>query len=642
MKIKVNFHSITTLLVVCTLLVVTPGGGVPGTSSSVRVIVQGTSVKAAAAAVRANGGLVISEINIINSVVADVPQDSLERLAETPGVIRVTPDRPVQTAGKQANVEFSKAIGATEVWETGNLGAGVTVAILDTGIDPTLVDLHRVLKSGKDDDSGDGNSNRNRILAYYDAISDKLYTRHLRRSPGDPNGHGTHVAGIIGNSKYERKDGEYRGVAPASNLVAVRVLDETGVGTYADVLQGLDWVVQNKDEYNIRVLNISMCASVFAPYWADPYNLAVMAAWQAGIVVVVSAGNAGPDPMSISVPANTPYVITVGSFTDNYTPEDFGDDYIAPFSATGPTLDAFVKPDVIAPGAHIISMMRNNTYLSEQYPENRVRGHYFQMAGTSMSAAVVSGIAALMISENPDLTPDQVKYRLTMTARPQFSEYSGKAAYSIWEQGAGRVWAPDAVFTDIEGEANQGMDLAADLAGQAPQDHYEGWTIYDPETNEFGFPDEDDDFWAGGYDKWLGTYHDWSGGYEGWAGGTTNWSGGFNHWVNGYESWNEDYNSWAGEYIAWAGGRMGWAGGRMGWAGGRMGWAGGRMGWAGGRMGWAGGYTAWVGGYETWVGGRMGWAGNVDDPDWAAAYINLENMPSSTSVVAIDIWMGEE
>ena len=259
-----------------------------------------------------------------------------------------------------------------------------------------------------------------------------------------------------------------------------------------------------------------------------------------------------------------------------------------------------------------------------------------------MSAAVVSGIAALMISENPDLTPDQVKYRLTMTARPQFSEHSGEAAYSIWEQGAGRVWAPDAVFTDIEGEANQGMDLAADLAGQDPQDHYEGWTIYDPETNEFRFPDENDDFWAGDYDKWLGTYHDWSGGYEGWAGGTTNWSGGFNHWVNGYESWNEDYNSWAGEYITWAGGRMGWAGGRMGWAGGRMGWAGGRMGWAGGRMGWAGGYTAWAGGYETWIGGRMGWAGNADNPDWAAAYINLENIPSATSVVAIDIWMGEE
>jgi len=624
MKIQANLRSVM-LLVVCALLMVTQVGAAPAPSYSVRVIVQGTSVEDAAAAVRANGGRVTAEIGIINAVVAEVPQNSLDRLAETPGVIRVTLDRPVQTAGNPVNVEFSKAIGAKEVWDTGNLGAGVTVAFLDTGIDPTFASLRR---------SPDGNTNR--ILAYYDVMSGQLYERrHLRRSPKDPNGHGTYVAGIVGNSMYEQRDGEYRGVAPAANLVAVRVLDETGMGTYADVLQGIDWVVQNKDTYNIRVLNISMYAMPVAPYWADPYNLATMAAWQAGIVVVTSAGNGGPAPLSIGVPGNTPYVITVGAFTDNYTPEDFSDDYVAPFSATGPTLDAFVKPDLVAPGAHVISLMRKNTYLGRQHPDNQIRGHYFEMAGTSVSAAVVSGIATLMLSENPDLTPDQVKYRLTMTARPQFSEYTGEAAYSIWEQGAGRVWAPDAVFTDIEGEANKGLDLAADLAGQGPEEHYQGWTIFDPETEEFGFPDEGDDYWAGGYNRWSGSYHDWASGYDDWAGGTTNWSGGFNDWVSAYESWNDGYNSWAGEYGSWASGAYGWAGGAYGWAGGAYGWAGGAYGWAGGAYGWAGGAYGWAG-------GAYGWAGSTDDPEWAAAFVNLENLPSDTSAVGINNWVSDD
>ncbi len=324
-------------------------------------------------------------------------------------------------------------------------------------------------------------------------------------------------------------------------------------------------------------------------------------------MVVACVGNDGPDPLSIGVPGNTPYIITVGTFTDNYTPEDFGDDYIPPFSANGPTLDAFVKPDVIAPGAHVVSLMRRNTYLSQQYPENRVNGRYFRMTGTSMSAAVVSGIAALMLSENPDLTPDQVKYRLTITARPQFSEYSGEAAYSIWEQGAGRVWAPDAVFTDIEGEANEGMDLAADLAGENPEDHYQGWAIYDPETEEFRVYTDEGDDWAGGYNRWDGGYSGWAGGYSGWAGGTTNWSGDFNNWISGYS-----------------------------------GWAGGSNPWAGGYSGWAGGYSGWAGGYSGWAGGYSGWAGSTGDPDWAAAFANLENVPSDTAAVGTNTWVDND
>ena len=417
------------------------------------------------------------------------------------------------------------------------------------------------------------------------------------------------MAGIIGNS--DKEDGQYVGIAPGVNFVSVRVLDDTGTGTYADVLRGLNWVVQNKARYNIRVLNMSMYATPVAPYWADPYNLAVMAAWKAGIVVVASAGNDGPKPLSIGVPGNTPYIITVGAFTDNYTPDNLGDDYIPPFSAAGPTLDAFVKPDVIAPGAHVSSLMRNNSYLAQQYPENKIRGHYFKMSGTSMSAAVVSGIAALMLHQHPELTPDQVKYRLSMTARPQFSQVSGQMAYSIWQQGAGRVWAPEAVSTNIQGSANAGMDINADLAGTT---HYEGYTTYDPATNEFKIRGGGYASWSGGYASWSGGYASWSGGYASWSGGPTNWSGGYASWSGGYASWSGGYASWSGGYASWSGGYASWSGG----------------------------YASWSGGYASWSGGYASWSGSTGNPAFAAAYANQQNVPGNTTAVSINNWVDND
>ena len=130
----------------------------------------------------------------------------------------------------------------------------------------------------------------------------------------------------------------------------MKTFDKNGVGSYADVIRGLDWILSKKDEFNIRVLNLSFSAHGPSHYWDDPINQAVMRLWQAGVVVVASAGNKGPDAMKIGVPGNNPYVITVGAMTDNYTPTDPSDDYLASFSAAGPTVEGFVKPDIVAPG----------------------------------------------------------------------------------------------------------------------------------------------------------------------------------------------------------------------------------------------------------------------------------------------------
>ena len=124
-------------------------------------------------------------------------------------------------------------------------------------------------------------------------------------------------------------------MAPDARIISIKAFGEDGSSSYATVIRGIDWVVNNKQSFNIRVLNLSLGAPARSRYWDDPLNKAVMRAWQSGIVVVVSAGNSGPLPQTVGVPGNVPYVITVGAMTDNYTTSK-NDDRLASFSATGP------------------------------------------------------------------------------------------------------------------------------------------------------------------------------------------------------------------------------------------------------------------------------------------------------------------
>ena len=197
-----------------------------------------------------------------------------------------------------------------------------------------------------------------RILAIHDAITDELVTElhgNGKGSGGDENGHGTHVASVAVNSR--RIGGLFNGIAPDANLVVVKAFDKKGEGNYADVIRGLDFVLRNKDRLGIRVVNLSFSAPPRSAYFDDPLNQTVMRVWQAGIVVVASAGNTGPFAMTIGVPGNVPYVITVGALTDRYTPDNRGDDRLTWFSAAGPTHDGFVKPDLVAPGGHVRGIM---------------------------------------------------------------------------------------------------------------------------------------------------------------------------------------------------------------------------------------------------------------------------------------------
>ena len=223
------------------------------------------------------------------------------------------------------------------------------------------------------------------------------------------------------------------------------------------MIRGIDWVITNKNPYNIRVLNLSLGAPARSRYWDDPLNKAVMRAWQSGIVVVVSAGNSGPLPQTVGVPGNVPYVITVGAMTDNYTTNK-NDDRLASFSSTGPTFEGFVKPDLVAPGGHVWGFMGTYMKIAVDHPTYMNNGDFFTMSGTSQAAAVVSGVAALVLQQNRSLTPDQVKCRIIASGKPAVNA-DGTLAYSVLQQGTGLVDAKAAVYGTANNCANQGLNI---------------------------------------------------------------------------------------------------------------------------------------------------------------------------------------
>jgi serine protease AprX len=356
------------------------------------------------------------------------------------------------TYGEGDPVPFD--VNAAPLHAAGVKGRDVGVAVIDTGF--------WKLDSLEKDTLGNG-----RVAAQYDAVNNVVQTNWSSIST-DTNGHGTHITSLIASSRKDSR-GAYFGVAPDARIISVKAFAEDGSSSYATVIRGIDWVVTNRQQFAIRVLNLSLGAPARSRYWDDPLNKAVMRAWQSGIVVVVSAGNSGPLPQTVGVPGNIPYVITVGAMTDNYT-NNKNDDRLASFSAAGPTFEGFVKPDVVAPGGHVWGFMATYQKIAVDHPTYMNSGDFFQMSGTSQSAAVVSGVAALVMAANPMLTPDQVKCRIMAGAHPAVNA-SGQLAYSPLQQGTGLVDAQAAVYGTVNTCANQGLNIAADLAGTQ---HYMG------------------------------------------------------------------------------------------------------------------------------------------------------------------------
>lgn len=373
-------------------------------SAALRVIVAkmagATGVEEAATAI---GARVTARWPMINAFAAQLPADSLGALARTPGVRVVLNDHPVASAkvGKGSGhtdpaLPYVMAVKAHTMWNEGFTGTGVTVAVVDTGIysDPA--------------DPTDPTDFGNRVLA-------NVAVNEAATTSTDEYGHGTHVAAIVGGSGLN-SGGAYKGIAPGVNLVNIKIDDGTGSASERDLLTGLQWVYDHRAEYNIRVVNISSTVTTVVSYQESPTAAAVEQLWLNGVVVVVAAGNQGSGPCAVCrPPANDPFVIAVGAVDDNGT-SVLNDDFMKDWSSRGTTQDGFAKPDLVAPGAQIISYMPVGA-LRETTPDNIVDTHYFRMGGTSMSAPVVSGVVALLLQARPDLTPDQVKWLLQTTAR---------------------------------------------------------------------------------------------------------------------------------------------------------------------------------------------------------------------------------
>jgi serine protease AprX len=294
-----------------------------------------------------------------------------------------------------------RMIDADRLWKQGVTGRGIDVAVLDSGVSPVA----GLNTPGK--------------LVYGPDLSFDSQTSNLRYLDGY--GHGTHMAGIIAAKDAGITRPEYApsdaavGVAPDSRIVSVKVATADGSTDVSQVVAGIDWVVQHRNDsgMNIRVLNLSFGTDGTQSYLLDPLTYAVENAWRHGIVVVVAAGNDGASA-PLNDPAYDPFVIAVGA-SDHHATLARGDDTIAEFSSRGTSAR---RPDLSAPGRSITSLRDPGSYIDANYPSATVNDRFFRGSGSSQAAAVTSGAAALLLQARPTLTPDQVKQLLVRGASP--------------------------------------------------------------------------------------------------------------------------------------------------------------------------------------------------------------------------------
>jgi serine protease AprX len=368
-------------------------------------------------------GRVFGELHIINALAVRLTAAGARRLAASPDVHAVSLNATVKAEGglfgpggpwghghghrRGPNTDalqttYDQTLDVTGLWRSGIDGAGVGVAVVDTGIDGNLPDFQA---------SGGGGSR----------VVETAVTNPDAQTATDSYGHGTDVAGIIaGNgdnlSLSNPLRGQYIGVAPRADLISIKASDENGNATVLDVIYGLQFAVDHQADYNIRVVNLSLDSRTPQSYTTDPLDAAVEAAWFHGIVVVAAAGNLGTARDAVQfAPANDPYVITVGAVDENGT-ADPSDDWIPSWSSRGITQDGFQKPDVYAPGDHIVSVLAPNSAFAQMCPICVIGGEYIRTSGTSMAAPMISGLVADLLQAHPGWSPDQVKAALTSPA----------------------------------------------------------------------------------------------------------------------------------------------------------------------------------------------------------------------------------
>lgn len=485
-------------------------------AGSVQVIIQWAVPigPGARALIVAHGGKVVREFQSFSQGVYVVPASALAALDSSPMIKYVSNDRPVH----RKLAYSAAAINAQAAWSSGYTGQGIGVAILDSGVNPSadlgvngpaqVGPVKNLLSSILTSATGAIG-----LALGQAATSSIVYTQDFTGAApsalsygADWYGHGQHIAGIIASngrsSSCKNCTMTMVGIAPGASLIDLKVLDENGEGTDSSVIAAVDQAIQLQSTYNLRVMNMSLGRPVFESYTQDPLCQAVEAAWKAGIVVVVAAGNEGRDNSfgnagygTITAPGNDPYVLTVGAMkAENTMPRV--DDLIASYSSKGPTAgDLIVKPDIVAPGNLVVSLLAQHGTLPLTTPQNAVplsyyetgaptptkapmgqtpptnsniqpqqvnfgagySNAYYTLSGTSMATAVVSGAVADLLQAAPRLTPDQVKVLLMQTAYKTFPTSS-----SVFDPTTGNVYVD---YYDIFTVGAGYLDLQAALNG---------------------------------------------------------------------------------------------------------------------------------------------------------------------------------
>jgi serine protease AprX len=559
-----------------------------GLQSVVVMGVPGREAEAARATV-AVGGRVTQPLEVIHGFAAQVPTAAVATLRASPAVVSVTPDRTVQVAGAStASVAASAAqpapaaqaasaagkkatptttdtgdmsaitqiTGARTAWANGITGSGVGVALIDTGVAPVP-----------------GLDGTDKVLVGPDLSFD---------APGAPTpgldgyGHGTFMAGIIAGHDVGTSPGDpgaFTGVAPDARILNVKVGAADGAADVSQVIAAIDWVTQHAHDggVNVRVINLSFGTDGSQDYRVDPLAQAAEQAWKHGIVVVAAAGNDGRPTKDLADPARDPYLIAAGGDDPNGT-LDPADDAVPTFAQHGTN----ARPvDVIAPATHVLGLRVPGSFVDTLPTNTGQVGDRFQRgSGTSQAAAVVSGLAALLVQKYPDATPDTVKAMLTGTATPVLRGngnpnapgqmlYSGHgladvaAAIAAGPGGAGtgQTWAPGTGTGTLDGARGSGVvsDGAVPLTGQQDifGDRFDSAAMADLQARATA--------WTGGI--WNGAR--WAG--DGWSAGRwtpadwtgTDWAG--SRWRTAI--WTD--MTWTGS--RWRG--SGWSGST--WAGSR-------------------------------------------------------------------------
>ena len=439
-----------------------------------RAVVTGSGgVEAAAAAVRAVGGTVLDQLPLIGGVSADLPAGAV-----LPGFV-VAADRPLSVAsarpGRGASDSVSEVGPVSTARSTLGLddnsptGQGVTVAVVDTGVA----------------DSGDLTG---RVL-HVDVSGARLHA-----GTGDGYGHGTFVAGLVAGDG-QASDGRYQGAAPDARVLDVRVAADDGSTSLITVLRGLQIVSGSADAMHVRVLNLSLSSGSPLPYQIDPLTQALEALWRQGVTVVTAAGNDGPTPGSVSSPGLDPTLLTAGAIDEAGTAAR-EDDTVAPYSARGP-VQGVAKPDLVAPGSHLVSLRAPGSIVDAGNPGSRVGTTYFRGSGTSMSTALVSGVVADLLSARPALSPDQVKALLAGTAYSSPGLTDGSAAGAGGVDAASAFIAPTPTVTPSDdpdapdpmtlpaGQVRQWDRFSQALLDGDRKEAYAAWTKLSPEARSW-------------------------------------------------------------------------------------------------------------------------------------------------------------